>query len=124
MTDTVRAITLLLHDEAERQQRQWDYPGVHVAVKAALEEDRRTAREVVLAGFEAIDDKRAQTPAALRWSARYRPAATASPADPTACIHCGRREAVHELAEAKVPPDQRHAFQSAARPQPAHEEHK
>ena len=110
--DVVRAVSIVLHEEAERQGRQWDYPGVHVAVKAALEEDGRTCRQVVTAGLAAIDDKNAKSPGALRWSNRYAmtPDGTPAPIGPC-CRTCARSEPAHDLAEAKLHPDQQHPFE-------------
>lgn len=110
MNDLVRSVALLLHDEAQRHGRTWDYPGVHVTVRAALEEDRRTPRQVVEAGFSAIEDKAAQTPGAIRWSIRYGASVTAGRTGP-GCRTCGRSQQAHDLAEAKAPADVRHAFE-------------
>jgi hypothetical protein len=110
--DTVRALAVLITQEAIRQDRGWDYQGVWAAVRRAIDEDDRTPRQIVLAGFSAVDDPSAQTPGAIRWPSRYVAAHATLSANPRApkCATCSRTAAAHDLAEAKLPADQRHSF--------------
>lgn len=116
MTNYASAITQILSDQAERSQRGWSAQGIYAAANAALDEDRRTPAEVVRAGLDAIADPTAKTPGAIRWPIRYL-ATSQAPSHDTRprCATCGRMEAVHEVAESKVPTGSRHTFQAVAR---------
>lgn len=115
MSDLVTSVTRVVHDESVRCGKTWDIQGVHSAVRRAAEEDGHTPAETALAGIAAARDPKAKTPAALRWAAHYTHGSTKGPAGPR-CILCGRPSVVHDLAESKVAPDQRHAavWQEAA----------
>jgi hypothetical protein len=97
MTTPQRAIAAaatVLHAEATEKGRAWGIQGIHAAVRGAIEEDGRQLGQVVIAGFAAIADEGAKTPAAIRWESRYSTAVVAGRAvriGPT-CAVCGRAE--------------------------------
>lgn len=112
--NTATAIAHILNSEADRVGRGWTMQGLYVAAAAALDEDGRTPAQVVLAGLAAIADKNAKTPGAIRWPARYVGLAHGPTApDRPKCRVCGRSADVHDLAESRVPGDQRHTFEGA-----------
>ena len=112
--DIVRAVALLIHHEALRQQRQWDYQGVWAVVRRAVDEDGRDPRQIVEAGFGAIEDKATETPGAILWANRYpNSGATDGPRMPK-CRTCGRTRPAHDLAETKTPIEYRHDFAEEA----------
>lgn len=114
MTNLAVHVAQVLNAEAERVGRGWTMQGIFAAATGALEEDGRTAAQVVLAGLAAIADKNAKTPGAIRWPARYVGLAH-GPAQPErpGCQVCGRSIDVHDLAESRVPEGQRHQFEEA-----------
>lgn len=110
----ISATAYVIHGEALRQRRAWDQQGIHAAVRGALEDDGRDVLAVIHAGYEAVSDQRAETPGAIRWPGRYKPvkgtAAWTNDYGPD-CAICGRSQREHDANEAKVTPDQRHAFE-------------
>lgn len=110
-TDIVRAVATLITQEARRQNRGWDYQGIWAVVRTTIDEDGRTPREIITAGYSAVDDKTAQTPGAIRWPKWYTSGAypPVTPLEPR-CATCCRTRPGHDQAEAKLPIDQRHPF--------------
>jgi hypothetical protein len=90
----ITAAVTVLHAEATAKAKAWRIQGIHAAVRGAVEEDGRRLGDVVMAGFAAIADEGARTPAAIRWESRYSTVLVGGRAvriGPT-CAVCGRAE--------------------------------
>ncbi len=118
MTDartSIRAIVVLIAGEAARRGRRWDPQGLHAAILAAINDDRRPIDQVILAGFAEAADPNATTPAGIRNPDHYPPTQAATHnARPATCAVCKRSE--DECRRAETPRPARDAPRLPAHP--------
>lgn len=109
---TLVAVAEALHAEAVEAGRDWSQQGIYDSLRAAIDQDGRDLDSAERATREAIGDRRAHTPAALRWEQRFK-AQRREQAAPQ-CSVCGQNAAGHAKSEEKVPPSLRHDFEAAS----------